>query len=128
MQEVLYRRLRRLSSDTEDESFKEIPDLILVDGGIGHVHAVEEVLKEVDLNLPIMGMVKNDKHQTERLVNDEHNIELKKEMELLSLIAAIQEEVHRYSISFHRQKRRKSQRKSVLDEIEGIGPKKKRLC
>ncbi|NLK68173.1 MAG: excinuclease ABC subunit UvrC [Clostridiaceae bacterium] len=126
MQEVLYRRLRRLSSDTEDESFKEIPDLILVDGGIGHVHAVEEVLKEVDLNLPIMGMVKNDKHQTERLVNDEHNIELKKEMELLSLIAAIQEEVHRYSISFHRQKRRKSQRKSVLDEIEGIGPKKKK--
>lgn len=126
MQEVLYRRLRRLSEDEGDESFKESPDLILVDGGIGHVHAVEEVLRELKLDLPIMGMVKDDKHKTHGLINDDINIELKKEIELLSLIATVQEEVHRFSISFHRQKRRKGQRKSALDEIDGIGPKKKK--
>lgn len=126
MQEVLYRRLRRLNESTEDESFKEYPDLILLDGGIGHVHAVSEVLSELEIKLPLAGMAKNDRHQTERLVNDEFNIELKEEPELLSLIAVIQEEVHRYSLSFHRLKRKKGQRKSVLDEIEGIGPKKKK--
>ena len=78
------------------------------------------------LDLPIMGMVKDDKHKTHGLINDDINIELKKEIELLSLIATVQEEVHRFSISFHRQKRRKGQRKSALDEIDGIGPKKKK--
>lgn len=126
MQEVLYRRLKRLKDEAEDESFGEWPDLILLDGGIGHVHAAKEVLSELEMNLPVAGMAKNDRHQTERLVNDELDLELKKEAELFSLIAAIQEEVHRYSISFHRLTRKKTQRKSALDEIEGIGPQKKK--
>jgi len=126
MQEVLYRRLKRLKEATGDESFSECPDLILLDGGIGHVHAVEEVLSELQIDLPVVGMVKNDKHQTERLVNDHINKDLREEPELYSMIAAIQEEVHRYSLSFHRLKRKKSQVGSVLDGIEGIGPKKKK--
>lgn len=126
MQEVLYRRLKRLKEGTEDESFAEWPDLILLDGGIGHVHAVGEVLSEFEISLPVAGMVKNDKHQTQRLVNDKFSKDLKEEPELYSLIAAIQEEVHRYSLSFHRLKRNKNQSTSALDGIEGIGPKKKK--
>ena len=126
MQEVLYRRLKRLKESTEDESFSECPDLILLDGGIGHVHAVREVLSELEMNLPVVGMTKDDKHKTERLVNDAFNVKIKEEPELYSLIATIQEEVHRFSLSFHRLKRKKAQRKSALDEINGIGPKKKK--
>lgn len=72
------------------------------------------------------GMAKNDKHRTQRLVNDKIDIELKEEPELHFLIAAIQEEVHRYSLSFHKLKRKKLQKESILDEIEGIGPKRKK--
>jgi len=126
MQEVLYRRLKRLKEGNEDPSFSEQPDLILMDGGIGHVHAAMEVLSELGINLPVAGMAKNEKHQTQKLVNDVVSIELREEPELHFLIAAIQEEVHRYSLSFHKLKRKKIQRTSVLDEIEGIGPERKK--
>lgn len=126
MQEVLFRRLKRLKDGNADESFSACPDLILIDGGIGHVHAVEEVLAELEMHLPVAGMAKNDKHQTERLVNDKMDLDLKEEPEMYSLIASIQEEVHRYSLSFHKLKRKKLQSASALDDIEGIGPKKKK--
>ncbi|AGC69378.1 UvrABC system protein C [Thermoclostridium stercorarium subsp. stercorarium DSM 8532] len=126
MQEVLYRRLKRLKEGDEDASFSERPDLILIDGGIGHVHAAEEVFAELGMSIPVAGMAKNDKHRTQRLVNDKIDIELKEEPELHFLIAAIQEEVHRYSLSFHKLKRKKLQKESILDEIEGIGPKRKK--
>jgi len=126
MQEVLYRRLKRLKDGSEDASFSEVPELLLIDGGIGHVHAVAEVLSELGMSFPVAGMVKNEKHQTQKLVNDTASIELKEEPELFSFIASIQEEVHRFSLSFHRLKRKKIQRASVLDDIEGIGPKKKK--
>jgi excinuclease ABC subunit C len=126
MQEALFRRLKRLKEGSEDESFRERPDLILVDGGIGHVHAATEVLKELELELPVVGMVKDDRHRTSALINDNISISLKSEPSLMPLIAAIQEEVHRFAIGFHRSKKLKAQRKSALDEIEGIGPKKKK--
>lgn len=126
MQEVLYRRLKRLKDGSDDASFSEVPELLLIDGGIGHVHAVAEVLSELGMSFPVAGMVKNEKHQTQKLVNDTASIELKEEPELFSFIASIQEEVHRFSLSFHRLKRKKIQRASVLDDIEGIGPKKKK--
>jgi len=126
MQEVLYRRLKRLKEGNEDPSFSEQPDLILMDGGIGHVHAAMEVLSELGINLPVAGMAKNEKHQTQKLVNDVVSIELREEPELHFLIATRQEEVHRYSLSFHKLKRKKIQRTSVLDEIEGIGPERKK--
>jgi excinuclease ABC subunit C len=126
MQEALFRRLKRFTDAAADESFGEKPDLILVDGGIGHVHAAQEVLKELGLDLPVVGMAKDDRHQTSMLVNDSVTLELKLEPSLMPLIAAIQEEVHRFAIGFHRSKRLKEQRKSALDDIEGIGPKKKK--
>ncbi len=126
MQEVLFRRCKRLIELSTDESFGEKPDLILVDGGIGHVHAAKEVVDEFGLNIPILGMAKNEKHQTSRLVNDDIMIELKEAPALMSMMAVIQEEVHRYSIRFHRETRKKTQRKSLLDSIPGIGPAKKK--
>lgn len=126
MQEALFRRLKRLVETSADESFGEKPGLILVDGGIGHVHAALEVLKELGLELPVAGMAKDDKHQTSMLVTDRVTLELKLEPSLMPLIAAVQEEVHRFAIGFHRSKRLKEQRKSALDGIEGIGPKKKK--
>ena len=126
MQEALFRRLKRLNDGSTDESFGEAPGLILVDGGIGHVHAAQEVLKELGLELPVAGMAKDDRHQTSMLVNDRITLDLKLEPSMMPLIAAIQEEVHRFAIGFHRRKRLKEQRKSALDEIEGIGPKKKK--
>lgn len=126
MQEVLFRRLRHLCQGSGDESFGEKPDLILVDGGIGHVHAAEEVLAELELDLPVIGMAKDEKHRTGQLINDAISIDLKKNSALMPLIAAIQEEVHRFAIRFHRDTRRKEQKKSRLDEIKGVGPKKKK--
>lgn len=126
MQEALFRRLKRFAEASEDDSFGEKPDLILVDGGIGHVHAAREVLNELNLELPVIGMAKDDKHRTSALVNDDLSIELKSEPALMPLIAAIQEEVHRFAIGFHRSVRQKAQRRSALDEIEGIGPQKKK--
>jgi excinuclease ABC subunit C len=126
MQEALFRRLKRLIDASNDQSFREKPDLILVDGGIGHVHAAMEILKELELDIPIAGMVKNDRHRTSALINDHVAVDLKTQPALMPLIAAIQEEVHRFAIGFHRNKRRKEQSKSILDEISGIGPKKKK--
>ena len=126
MQEVLFRRLKRLSDGSPDESFGERPDLILVDGGIGHVHAAQEVLRELALDIPLIGMAKDDRHQTSALVNDAIMVDLKTEPSLMPLIVAVQEEVHRFAIRFHRDTRQKEQRKSLLDEIPGIGPQKKK--
>jgi len=127
MQEVIFRRLKRLTESSADKSFIEKPDLILVDGGIGHVHAAEEILKEFGLDIPVIGMAKDNRHQTKMLVNDNVNIELDSDPELFSFISKIQNEVHRFAVRYHRQMRQKNQKKSVLDEIPGIGPAKKKL-
>jgi len=126
IQEVLFRRLKRFMESSTDESFMEKPDLILVDGGIGHVHAALEVLKELEMNIPVLGMAKDDRHQTRHLLNDSITIELKEEPSLMFFIAGVQEEVHRFAIRFHRNKRIKNQNKSLLDGIQGIGPQKKK--
>lgn len=127
MQEVLSRRFRRLLDSSTDKSFGEKPGLILVDGGIGHVHAAQEVLGEFDLDIPVLGMAKDNRHKTNMLINDSVNIVLDSEPELLKFISKIQNEVHRFAIEYHRQTRQKSQKKSILDEIPGIGPQKKKL-
>ncbi|NLY18810.1 MAG: excinuclease ABC subunit UvrC [Clostridiaceae bacterium] len=126
MQEVLYRRLKRLKEESSDRSFGERPDLILVDGGMGHYHAAKEVIDELDLNIPVLGMAKDDRHKTSSLVSDSIDVDLKEEPALISLIALIQGEAHRYAITFHRKTRQKAQRKSLLDNIPGIGPQRKK--
>lgn len=127
MQEVLFRRLKRLIDLSSDKSFGEKPDLILVDGGIGHVHAAQEILDELGMNIPVLGMAKDDRHQTSTLISDSVNIVLGSEPDLYNFISKIQHEVHRFAIRYHRQMRQESQKKSQLDDIPGIGPAKKKL-
>lgn len=126
MQEVLFRRLKRLKEASSEKSFGERPDLILVDGGIGHYHAAKEVLSELELEIPVLGMAKDDRHRTDSLISDDLVVNLKTEPALMPLIAMIQEEVHRYAFAFHRKSRQKTQTKSLLDNVRGIGPQKKK--
>ncbi|CAM4159842.1 excinuclease ABC subunit UvrC [Lacicoccus alkaliphilus] len=105
-----------------------LPNLIIVDGGIGHMNTVKSVLlDEMSLDIPVAGLAKNDKHQTAELLfgDDAEIVPLKKNSQSFYLLQRIQDEVHRFAISFHRNLRSKSQSMSVLDNIEGVGPKRK---
>ena len=116
MAEVLDRRLRH----------GNYPDLILLDGGKGQVSAVKEVMKYNNVDIALWGMYKDDKHRTKGLVNLEKTIELDKSSSLYRFVAGIQEEVHDYSISYHRSLRDKKMTKSALDDVVGVGPKRKK--
>ena len=122
MRETLSRRLEHLSD--EQGSFAELPDLILLDGGRGHVSVVRELLREKGLDLPVFGMVKDDYHKTRALCTDTEEISIAREQEIFSLIYRIQEEVHRYTVSKMTNAKRKTVKQSVLTRIEGIGPAK----
>ncbi len=122
MRETLSRRLEHLS-DAEG-SFSELPDLILLDGGRGHVSVVRELLREKQIDIPIFGMVKDDYHKTRALCTEQEEISIAREHDVYSLIYRIQEEVHRYTVGRMDQAKRKTVRTSVLTRIEGIGPAK----
>lgn len=125
MKEVIYRRYFRLLKDNQ-----RLPDGILVDGGMIQIQAAKEILDSLDLSntIKIMGLVKNDKHSTNALMDTEGNIvEIDKNSGLFFLLTRMQDEVHRVAISYHKKLRSKAQTKSILDEIEGIGPKRKKL-
>jgi len=127
MQEVLFRRFRRgldAGSDTAtdlDRRFGRFPDLILIDGGKGQVHAVEDVLKALELSfIPVVGMVKDDSHRTRELYFNGAMYDLGRD-ELYRFVAGIQEEVHRFAITYHRALRGQTMSRSALDDIPGIG-------
>ena len=123
LKHVITRRYTRLQ-----EERSSLPDLILVDGGKGQVMAALASLKELNLHIPVAGMVKNEKHETRSLVgSDGQEILLHHNTQTFRLIQRIQAEVHRFAITFHRQQRMKSMISSELDGIPGIGPKRKRL-
>lgn len=123
LQHIVYRRYSRLLAEGTP-----LPDLILVDGGKGQVKAVLKSLKELGVDIPVAGMVKNERHETRSLINQAgQELSLHSRMEVFRLIQRIQDEVHRFAITFHRQQRMKSMTASELDEIPGIGPKRKRL-
>lgn len=103
-----------------------LPDLILLDGGKGQVSAVKKVLELNDVDIPLWGMYKDDKHRTKGLICKEKEIELDKTTNLYRFIASIQEEVHNYAITYHRSLRNKALTKSILDDIQGIGEKRKK--
>ena len=119
MREVIWRRLRRYQAG--DEGFDTLPDLLLLDGGKGHLSAVKEVLQELELELPVFGMVKDDRHRTRGLVGDDGEITPRPVSAGFQLLAAIQEEVHRYAITYHRSLRGKRTFSSQLTAIPGIG-------
>ena len=124
MRQVLTRRMKRLVDG--DEGFSEMPSLLLIDGGIAHATVAEEVLASMDLTIPVFGMVKDDRHRTRALVTAEgQEIRIDNNQAVFSLIGNIQEETHRFAITYHRQLRSKRLQYSELDQIPGIGPKRK---
>ena len=123
MQEVVRRRYIRMQ-----EEGSPLPDLIITDGGKGQMEVVREVIEdELHLNIPIAGLAKNDKHRTNELLFGfpQQVVALDVKSELFRVLTQIQDEVHRYAISFHRNQRSKHQLHSELDDIKGIGPKTK---
>lgn len=136
MYEVLKRRfshglmeieqLNEKNFSTEFGSFTKFPDLIMMDGGVGQVHIAMQVLSELDIDIPVCGMVKDDNHRTRGLFFDEHEIPIDTNSEGFRLMTRIQDEVHRFAIEYHRSLRSKEQVKSILDDIPGIGEKRRK--
>ena len=124
MRQVIERRFTHFLAG--DAGFEQKPDLLLIDGGINHAATVRSLLDAMGLNLNIFGMVKDDRHRTRAMVTpDGHEIAIDSHQSVFSFIGNIQEETHRFAISYHRKLRSKRLRYSELDEIPGIGPKRK---
>ena len=124
MQEVLRRRLQRAADG--DEKFLPLPDVFLIDGGQTHAAAAQEVADTFGVTVPIFGMVKDDRHRTRALVTPQgREIGLTANPAVFSLIGQIQEETHRFAITYHHESHTRSTLRSALDEIPGVGPKRK---
>lgn len=130
MREVLTRRfthgLKERRENKELGKFTVFPDLILMDGGKGQVNVALQVLDELHLNIPVCGMVKDDYHRTRGLYYHNEEIPIDKSSEAFRLITRIQDEAHRFAIEYHRQLRSKGQVHSILDDIDGIGPARRK--
>jgi len=121
MEEVIYRRFLRAIK--ENQSY---PDLILMDGGYTQIQAAKRSMESLDIDVPLYGLVKDDKHTTSALMDHEGNrIELKDYQETFFLLSRMQDEVHRFVLSHHQKRRSKAQTHSILEEIEGVGPKRR---
>ena len=124
MHQIIRRRFAHYKAG--DKGFEETPDLLLIDGGINHANVALRALQELGLDFPVFGMVKDDRHRTRALVTPEgQEIRIDHNPAIFSLIGNIQEETHRFAITYHRQLRSKRLRYSELDSIPGIGPKRK---
>ena len=124
MRQVVQRRFTNYREG--EKGFEVKPDLLLIDGGISHANTALEVLHVLELNIPVFGMVKDDRHRTRALVTPEgKEIRIDNNQSVFALIGNIQEETHRFAITYHRQLRSKRLRYSELDSIAGIGPKRK---
>ena len=136
MREMLYRRFSHGLKEKEENllegrndefgSFSRFPDLILMDGGKGQVGICLSVLEELKLSIPVCGMVKDEHHRTRALLVDFHEVPIPTGGECFKLLTRIQDEVHRFAITYHRSLRGKEQIHSILDDIKGIGPKRKK--
>jgi excinuclease ABC subunit C len=136
MHEVLTRRFKhgidekeKLNATGDDEqfgSFTKFPDLLLMDGGKGQVNIALGVLDELGINIPVCGMVKDDNHHTRGLYFNNKELPIDKNSEGFKLITRIQDEAHRFAITYHRSLRSKAAVTSVLDEIPGIGPTRRK--
>lgn len=136
LEEVLTRRFshgqreqKELSEKDMDDSmgsFSVFPDLILMDGGKGQVHIAEKVLMEMGLDIPVCGMVKDDYHRTRAVFFEEEEIAIDKTSEAFRLVTRIQDEAHRFAIEYHRSLRSKTQIRSILEDIPGIGPARRK--
>lgn len=124
LQEMLYRRFKRAKEG--DPGFATLPDLILMDGGVGQVTSAEKVLMAMGISIPVLGMAKDDNHRTRALVNGRgHELVLTEDPVLFKYCGRLQEEVHRFAIEYHRSLHNRNSIGSVLDNIKGIGPTKR---
>lgn len=121
MREVIYRRYFRVLKDNLPR-----PDLIIVDGGIGQIHAAKEVLDGFNMDIKLAGLKKDDKHQTDALLTENEEIPIEKRSELFHYLERMQDEVHNFTINYHKQIRSKGAYSSILDSIPGIGEKRKK--
>ena len=125
MKEVISRRLNRYVEEQETgEGFGKLPDLILLDGGQGQVNAVRPIVEAFGLDIPVFGMVKDSKHRTRAIASGGEEIAINYGREVFTLVSSIQEEVHRFAISYHKSKHTQNTVKTALTQIEGIGDKK----
>ncbi len=135
MQEVVYRRFRKGLEEQAmikekgiadlEGKFSKMPKLILIDGGLGHLNAVRDVLNALGVDIPLAGMVKDDRHRTRGLIYQGEEIELNQYPNAFQLVGRVQEEAHRFAITYHKSLRGKTSVQSVLDEIPGIGEKRR---
>ena len=121
MKEVIYRRYFRVLMDN-----LERPDLIIVDGGLGQIHVAKEVIESLNLNIMVVGLKKNDNHKTEALIDDDKIYPVEKHSNLFNYLETMQDEVHNFTISYHKNLRSKGALTSILDNIKGIGIKRKK--
>ena len=124
MREVIRRRLMHIIDQEGDEYFRRTPDLILLDGGKGHVNAIVPLLKELGLDIPVFGMVKDDKHRTRAIATGGREIQINNVKSVFNLVTRIQDEVHRDSVSFMHSRHKKKTYSSELLSVKGIGEKK----
>lgn len=122
MREVIYRRYQRVLIEGLNQ-----PSLILVDGGKGQLSAAKSMLDSLFIDIKVAGLKKNQKHQLESLIYDDQEILLKEYPNIYKLLLKLSDEVHRYAISFHRQTRKKDSKKSILDEVKGLGERRQML-
>ena len=135
MQEVIYRRFRHAKEEEtqiekgeisrENAKFLPYPDLILLDGGKGHISAVLQIMETMDIQIPVFGMVKDSRHRTRGLLSCDGEVSLLPTDSVYKFITNVQDEVHRTAINYHRSKRSENLKKSELDEIKGVGKVKK---
>ncbi|MCR1899136.1 excinuclease ABC subunit UvrC [Irregularibacter muris] len=136
MQEIVQRRLTRgmkEKKELEKENispaqgkFSRLPDVIMIDGGLGHAQSVEKVLGELGIQIPVCGMVKDDKHRTRGLIYQGEEVYIEKSSPLFQMITRLQDEAHRFALSYHQSLRKKTSLYSVLDEIPGVGAVRKK--
>ena len=122
MREVVYRHYKRLVDEE-----KKLPDLLLVDGGLNQINAASLALLEAGANIPLFGLYKNNKHQTSGLIDGSGKIYELDDKNLFFMLTRMQDEVHRFAISFHKEKRNKSMRVTILDGIPGLGERRKEM-
>ena len=123
VEEVVTRRLKH-SLENPKGAFGTLPDVILADGGITQIRAIKRAIAKYKIEIPVFGMVKDDKHNTKKLIDDEKN-EIELDNSLMNFITNMQDEVHKIAIEYNRKLRDKNTTKSKLDEIKGIGEKRK---
>ena len=122
MKEVIYRHYKRLADENQ-----KLPDLLLVDGGLNQIKSAALALLEAGVTVPLFGLVKNNKHQTSGLIDGNGKIYEIENQKLFFLLTRMQDEVHRYAISFHKEKRNKGMKVSYLDDVPGLGARRKEM-